>query len=379
MARSEAVGPGEERARIFAEIGRICATDLEDAEQGIVAYAHALCESPTTREFAEEIERLAEGQGEPLERGRHHGHRGQQERGAVVERAQRAARVRRALVRAEARPRRHGAARIPADPHDRPRERGGVRGHRAHLPQGAAVAGARGGARRARRRRGRLAARARGTRRGGRDLRAEAQRPGARQGALRAGARRRTRGTCARPTGSGASPSAPATTSRSSPSSSAERSARRGREKADALLKIAEVYEDHLNDLAEATRRYEAVLAIDDGDLQALKGLDRIYNRGGQVPRAARGPRAPGGDRRDAAPEDQPVRAHGGAPRRGVPRSRARRPLPRGDPRPRPGQRPRADDAAAALPRARPSGRSSTSSTRSTRASPATSRAAWSS
>src|SRR5690606_35853963 len=39
--------------------------------------------------------------------------------------------------------------------------------------------------------------------------------------------------------------------------------ARRGVEKADALVKVAEVYEDHLNDLAEATRRYEAVLAID--------------------------------------------------------------------------------------------------------------------
>src|SRR5262249_26348173 len=30
----------------------------------------------------------------------------------------------------------------------------------------------------------------------------------------------------------------------------------------------------------EATRRYEAVLVIDGADLQALKGLDRIYNRG---------------------------------------------------------------------------------------------------
>ncbi|HEY8078898.1 MAG TPA: tetratricopeptide repeat protein, partial [Labilithrix sp.] len=58
--------------------------------------------------------------------------------------------------------------------------------------------------------------------------------------------------------------------------------ARRGYEKAEALAKVAEVYEDHLNDLAEATRRYEAVLAIDAASLVALKGLDRIYNRQGK-------------------------------------------------------------------------------------------------
>ncbi len=59
MARSEAAAPGQERARIFAEIGRICATDLDDPEQGILAYAQSLCESPSTGEYAEEIERLA--------------------------------------------------------------------------------------------------------------------------------------------------------------------------------------------------------------------------------------------------------------------------------------------------------------------------------
>ena len=58
--------------------------------------------------------------------------------------------------------------------------------------------------------------------------------------------------------------------------------ARRGIEKAEALVKVAEVYEDHLNDLAEATRRFEAVLAIDPASLSALKGLDRIFNRNGQ-------------------------------------------------------------------------------------------------
>jgi tetratricopeptide (TPR) repeat protein/tRNA A-37 threonylcarbamoyl transferase component Bud32 len=57
---------------------------------------------------------------------------------------------------------------------------------------------------------------------------------------------------------------------------------RRGGEKVEALVRIAEVYEDHLSDLAEATRRFEAALAIDAGHLGALKGLDRIFNRTGK-------------------------------------------------------------------------------------------------
>jgi tetratricopeptide (TPR) repeat protein len=58
----------------------------------------------------------------------------------------------------------------------------------------------------------------------------------------------------------------------------------RGGEKAETLIKAAEIYEDHLNDLAEATRRYESVLGIDADNLAALKGLDRIYNRLGRYP-----------------------------------------------------------------------------------------------
>src|SRR5208283_2249947 len=61
IARSEQEAPGEERARIFAEIGRLCASELEDPDQGILAFTRALCESPMTREYAGEVERLAEG------------------------------------------------------------------------------------------------------------------------------------------------------------------------------------------------------------------------------------------------------------------------------------------------------------------------------
>jgi tetratricopeptide (TPR) repeat protein/tRNA A-37 threonylcarbamoyl transferase component Bud32 len=58
--------------------------------------------------------------------------------------------------------------------------------------------------------------------------------------------------------------------------------ARRGYEKAEALARVAEVYEDHMNDLAEATRRFEAVLAVDPTNVTALRGLDRIFNRTGR-------------------------------------------------------------------------------------------------
>jgi tetratricopeptide (TPR) repeat protein len=58
--------------------------------------------------------------------------------------------------------------------------------------------------------------------------------------------------------------------------------AKRGPEKVDALARVAEVYEDSLSDLPEALRRYEAVLLLDRTHLGALKGLDRIFNRTGR-------------------------------------------------------------------------------------------------
>jgi len=55
-----------------------------------------------------------------------------------------------------------------------------------------------------------------------------------------------------------------------------------GEEKVEAVCKLAELYEDQLNDLPEATRRYEAALELDAQSLTALRGLDRIFNRTGR-------------------------------------------------------------------------------------------------
>lgn len=56
----------------------------------------------------------------------------------------------------------------------------------------------------------------------------------------------------------------------------------RGEKKVEAMCRLAELHEDQLNDMGEATRRYEAALELDRGSLTALKGLDRIFNRAGR-------------------------------------------------------------------------------------------------
>ncbi len=61
LARSEAAETRTERARSIAEIGRIYARDLADPEQALVAYAQAFCEDPDDGTYADEVERLAQG------------------------------------------------------------------------------------------------------------------------------------------------------------------------------------------------------------------------------------------------------------------------------------------------------------------------------
>jgi tetratricopeptide (TPR) repeat protein len=56
----------------------------------------------------------------------------------------------------------------------------------------------------------------------------------------------------------------------------------RGEARVEAICRIAELYEDELNNLPEAFRRYEAALDLDGTSLTALRGLDRILNRQGR-------------------------------------------------------------------------------------------------
>jgi tetratricopeptide (TPR) repeat protein len=56
----------------------------------------------------------------------------------------------------------------------------------------------------------------------------------------------------------------------------------RGEKRWAVLGRVAELYEDRLSDLGEATRRYESILVEDEQNTLALKGLDRIYNRTGR-------------------------------------------------------------------------------------------------
>jgi len=55
-----------------------------------------------------------------------------------------------------------------------------------------------------------------------------------------------------------------------------------GEAQVEALSKIGELYEKELDDLAQATRNYEAAVALNPQSSSALRGLDRIFNRTGK-------------------------------------------------------------------------------------------------
>ncbi len=55
-----------------------------------------------------------------------------------------------------------------------------------------------------------------------------------------------------------------------------------GAQRAETLCRIGELYEDQLNDVAEAQRRYESAAEVDGASLSALRGLDRVFNRTGR-------------------------------------------------------------------------------------------------
>ena len=60
LTRSEKAESHGERARAFAEIGHLYVTELDDKEQALVAYTQAFSEDPQESSYADEIERLAD-------------------------------------------------------------------------------------------------------------------------------------------------------------------------------------------------------------------------------------------------------------------------------------------------------------------------------
>ncbi|MBX3225575.1 MAG: protein kinase, partial [Labilithrix sp.] len=281
LNRSQSAPPGEERGRALAEIGRLYASELEDPEQAVVAFAQALCEEPGNDEYAGEIERLCgakhqawaeqlETIGEALKAGT----LAQPDHVALMARAarwyeQKLGRADMAL----------GAYQqvLAADPANEGAAEGmtGIYRRAQQWPELVSVLMARAD----------VSASAPKAR----DLRAEAAEILETRLNDMARARDLFMTVLADDPGHGRACDAMAriaerTGDFATLAQILERraEARRGIEKAEALAKVAEVYEDHLNDLGEATRRFEAVLAVDPSNLNALKGLDRIFNRTGK-------------------------------------------------------------------------------------------------
>jgi tetratricopeptide (TPR) repeat protein len=281
LAKSQSAPPGAERGRAFAEIGRLYTSELEDPEQAVVAYTQALCEEPTNEEYAAEVEHLCganhvtwnetlESMSEALKAGV----LGQTDWLALLGRAakwfeHKVGRADMALAAYQ--------QMLGADPTNEAAAEGmtGIYRRAQQWPELAQV----------------LTVRADVTANAprARDLRAEAAE--ILESRLNDVVRARDifMNILADDPGHARACDAMARI--------AERTgdfmtlaqvlqrraeARSGLEKAEALAKVAEVYEDHLNDLNEATRRFESVLALDPANLNALKGLDRIFNRTGR-------------------------------------------------------------------------------------------------
>ena len=281
LARSEEAAPGEERARIYAEIGRLCATEIRDPEQAVLAYARALCETPMVREYADEIEELAESESElwnevvtTVTGGIQSGTLSSTERNKLLAYCGRW--YEQKLARPDLALRGYQQILVTDPANDEAHEALAGLYRKAHQwPELVATLIAR--------------ADAAGSAPRARDARAEAAEIYDQRLSDTARAKELYAQVLAEEPGhakavEGMAQIAERTGDFRSLVVVLERraEARRGREKADALLKVADAYEQELGDLTEAARRYEAVLLIEPHDLVALKGLDRIYNRTGK-------------------------------------------------------------------------------------------------
>ncbi len=281
LERSERAASGDERARALAEIGRICATELDDVDQALVAFARALCEVPLESDYAREIERLAGTNTdrwketlEAITEGLKHEALSVTERNALLAYAgrwydQRLGRADTALLAfqqiAATDPANEAAAEGLASIYRRAQQWPELATLLVTLSDASVTPSK------------------------GRDRRTEAAElfetklndvPRARD--LYAAVLADDPGHPK--AGDALARIAERTGDHDTLILLLERraEARRGSERVEVLAKLAEVFEDHKNDLPEAIRRYEAVLAIEPANVVALKGLDRIFNRTGR-------------------------------------------------------------------------------------------------
>jgi tetratricopeptide (TPR) repeat protein len=281
LARSETASAGEERARVMAEIGRLYTHELDDAEQALVAYTQAFCEDPVNDEYVASIERIA-GQNAArwaevlgtVTEGVKNDALSASDRSALLARAgkwydEKAKRPDMALMAYQ--------QILVSEPSSEAAQEGLTVIYRRaqQWPELAQVLLAR--------------ADAAATTPRARDLRSEAAELFEMRLNDLARAKEIYREVALEDPGHTKASDALARI--------AEREgdfqtlvgilerraeARRGTERADAMVRVAEVYEDHLNDLGQATQRFEEALALDPAHLGALKGLDRVFNRTGK-------------------------------------------------------------------------------------------------
>ena len=281
LARTETAAPGRERARLFAEIGRLCETALDDPDQGVLAYARALCETPGDRKFSDAIERLAEGKPalwndvlQAVVEGIQNTSLSTAERGELLVCAgrwyeEKLGRPDLGLLAYQ--------QILAADPANEAAYEGLASVYRKaqQWPELVNVLVARAD----------TAASSPRTR----DLRAEAAET--LELKLSDSARSRELYVSVLSDDPGHQKAAEGLARISERTGDFQTlvailqkraETLRGREQADALLKVAQVYEDRLEDMTAAARHFEKILAIEPQDIEALRGLDRIYNRTGK-------------------------------------------------------------------------------------------------
>ncbi|MFO0677723.1 MAG: protein kinase [Polyangiaceae bacterium] len=281
VMRSEKAAPGEERARALAEIGRLYAHELDDPEQALVAFLSAVCENPNDGDSVAEIERLAGTDPKhwsevlaAVTEGTKAEGLGPVDRNTLLALAagwydQKATRPDMALMAYQ--------QILATDPANEDALEGLTLIYRRaqQWPELAQILLSR--------------ADSAATSPRARDLRAEAAELF--ETKLNDGVRAKDilAGILADDPGHARASEATARIAEKAgdfallaKTLEKRAEARRGTEKAEALFRVAEVYEERLSDLAEAVRRYDAVLAIDESHLGALKGLDRVYGRQGK-------------------------------------------------------------------------------------------------